>query len=180
MNSNLQAKDIMTTNPLVLNADMPIELAIDLLTAKNIPAAPAVNEKGHLVGFLSVHDVMVELWCQDYLPIKDQKVADLMKRKVISVDVNEPLVNIVEFLCLDKEQLYPVSSMGIGTLCSITSISVEERAKKMDISKPQIVPVLNNGVLTGVIYRMEVMKALRPIYGENIDVFENVHELESA
>ena len=178
MNSNLQAKDIMTSSPLVLSAEMPIELAIDLLTENKVQGAASVDKNGRLVGFLSVHDVMVDLWCQDYIPSKGQKVVDLMSRDVVAIDVNESLVNIVEFLCIDKEQLYPTSGMGIAT--QLTSLSLEERAKSMNISKPQILPVLDNGVFTGIVSRMEVIQALRSIYGEKLDVVQKDHNLASA
>lgn len=178
MNSTLQAKDIMISSALILSADMPTELAIDLLTERGIQGAPVVDKNGRLVGFLSVHDIMVDLWCQDYIPAKNQKVVDLMSRDVVAIDVNESLVNIVEFLCIDKEQLYPTSSAGIAT--SMSSLSLEERAKSMNITKPQILPVLENGVFIGVVSRMEAIKALRSIYGEKMDVVQTEEQLASA
>jgi len=114
---------------------------------------------------------MVDLWCQDYLPAKDQKVVDLMSRDVIAIGSNDKLVDVAEFLCIDKEQLYPTSSMGIAT--RMTSLSLEERAKSMRVSQPHVLPVLENGVLVGVISRSLVMQALRPIYGERLNVVES-------
>lgn len=66
-----------------------------------------------LVGFFSAHDVMVELWCQDYIPVKDQKVVDLMSRDVVAIDAGDRLVDVVEFLCIDKEQLYQQAVWGL-------------------------------------------------------------------
>ncbi|WP_413283284.1 formate transporter FocA [Vibrio sp. MA40-2] len=168
MNTNLTANDIMNKNHYSLQAEMPIELAIDTLTDRNIQGAPVVNVQGKLVGFFSVHDVMVDLWCQDYLPSKGQKVVDLMSRDVVAVNHNESLVNLVEFLCIDKEQLYPTTGMGIAT--QFSSLSVEERAKSMKINKPQTLPVLSDGILVGVVSRMDVVKTLRSIYGERLNV----------
>jgi CBS-domain-containing membrane protein len=48
----------------------------------------------------------------------------------------------------------------------------------MKVNKPHVLPVLENGVLVGVLSRAEVMKAVRPIYGERLNVVER--ELESA
>jgi predicted transcriptional regulator len=178
MNSPIQAKDIMISNTAILRADMPTELAIDLLTERQIQGAPVVDVNGRLVGFLSIHDVMVDLWCQDYIPTKNQKVVDIMSRDVVAIDAKESLLNIVEFLCIDKEQLYPSSSAGIAT--SMSMLSLEERAKAMNISAPQILPVLENGVFIGTVSRMETVKALRSIYGEKMNVVETESALESA
>jgi len=180
MISNVRAKDIMTIKPLTLIATMPIELAIDLLIEKGISGAPVVSKNGKLVGFLSVHDVMVDLWSQDYTPTKPNTVADLMSSTITTIDVNEKLINIVEHLCLDKVQLYPTSNMGIGISNKMASISIEDRAKQMAISKPHILPVLNNSILVGVISRMEVIKALRPTYLKDNNMEENNVALKFA
>ena len=171
MNTTTLVKEIMNTKPVTLSVEMPTAVAIDTLLDANMAGAPVTDMAGRLVGFYSIHDVMVDLWCQDYLPAKDQKVVDLMSRDVIAIGSNDKLVDVAEFLCIDKEQLYPTSSMGIAT--RMTSLSLEERAKSMRVSQPHVLPVLENGVLVGVISRSLVMQALRPIYGERLNVVES-------
>lgn len=166
MKKNIKAKDIMTSNPIVLSADMPIEKALSLLSDKNIQGSPVIDTKGSLVGFLSVHDIMVDLWCQYYSPNKGQVVSDLMNKELDSIEANESLFNIIELLCIDKKQLYPTSNMGIGTANHLSSVSLEQRAKETATTKHQILPVLDQGVLVGVITRVEITKALCPIYTE--------------
>ncbi|WP_117234094.1 formate transporter FocA [Vibrio maerlii] len=179
MNTQIFAKDIMNTQPAVLNADMPIPLAMDILEQKAMSSAPVCDVNGRLVGFLSAHDVMVELWCQDYLPNKEMKVVDLMSRDIVAIDANESLVNIVEFLAIDKEQVFPTTSMGYAT--SFTTLSLEERAKAAKVKKPQVLPVLEHGQFVGVVSRVEVMHALRPIYGDKINVVnQETKVLETA
>ncbi|CSC88422.1 formate efflux transporter [Vibrio cholerae] len=114
---------------------------------------------------------MVDLWCQDYLPSQDQKVVDLMTRDVIAIDVNDKLVDVAEFFCIDKEQLFPTTSMGIATRFS--ALSLEERAKSMKVNKPHMLPVLHNGQLVGVLERNDVLEALRPIYGERVRIVKD-------
>lgn len=168
MNTKTTAKDIMNTEPVILNAEMPIALAIDSLKDKNMTSAPVCNTDGHLIGFLSAHDIMVELWCESYSPSDDKKVADIMTTEVISFDSTESLSNIVEFFCIDKEQLYPVSGMGVVTNSML--LSVEDRARTALITTPQILPVIEDGKFVGVITRSEVLNALRPAYGETFNV----------
>ncbi len=170
-------KDIMNPKPVTISAETPIAIALDVLLDNNVTSAPVVDVQNRLVGFFSAHDVMVELWCEDYIPVKDQKVVDIMSRDVVAIDAGDRLVDVVEFLCIDKEQLYPTSSIGIAT--RMTSLSLEERAKSIKVSKPQVLPVLENGQMVGVVTRTEVLKALRPIFGERLNLVEK-NELETA
>ncbi|HHF3261931.1 formate transporter FocA [Vibrio diabolicus] len=170
-------KDIMNPKPVTISAETPIAIALDVLLDNNVTNAPVVDVQNRLVGFFSAHDVMVELWCEDYIPVKDQKVVDIMSRDVVAIDAGDRLVDVVEFLCIDKEQLYPTSSMGIAT--RMTSLSLEERAKSIKVSKPQVLPVLENGQMVGVVTRTEVLTALRPIFGERLNLVEK-NELETA
>ncbi|MGY5735730.1 formate transporter FocA [Vibrio chemaguriensis] len=170
-------KDIMNPKPVTISAETPIAIALDVLLDNNVTSASVVDVQNRLVGFFSAHDVMVELWCEDYIPVKDQKVVDIMSRDVVAIDAGDRLVDVVEFLCIDKEQLYPTSSMGIAT--RMTSLSLEERAKSIKVSKPQVLPVLENGQMVGVVTRTEVLKALRPIFGERLNLVEK-NELETA
>ncbi len=177
MNNTITMKDIMNTNPIILNANTPTPMAIDTLVDGNVSCAPVVDLEGRLVGMFSVHDVMVDLWCQDYIPAKDQKVVDLMTRDVIAIDVNDKLVDVAEFLCIDREQLFPTTSMGIAT--RFNTLSVEERAKSMKITQPHHLPVLDNGHFVGMVSRINVVEALRSIYGERLNVVED-KQLERA
>jgi predicted transcriptional regulator len=67
--------------------------------------------------------------------------------------------------------------MGIAT--RFTTLSLEERAKAMKVSQPHMLPVLENGTMVGVLTRAEVMQALRPIYGDRLNVVKET-ELETA
>ena len=177
MNTNTIIKTIMNTNPTTLSVEMPTAVAIDTLLDAQQVSAPVCDLEGRLVGVFSIHDVMVDLWCQDYIPTAGQKVVDLMSRDVVAIDANDKLVDVAEFLCIDKEQLYPTSSMGIAT--RFTTLSLEERAKAMKVSQPHMLPVLENGTMVGVLTRAEVMQALRPIYGDRLNVVKET-ELETA
>ncbi|NOI13772.1 formate transporter FocA [Vibrio hepatarius] len=177
MSTNILVQDIMNPNPITLSADVHTPAAIDTLLDNHIISAPVVDVEGRLVGFFSAHDVMVDLWCQDYLPVSGQKVVDLMSRDVVAIDVSDKLVDVAEFLCIDKDQLYPTTNVGIATRFS--TLSLEERAKSMRVSKPHVLPVLDNGKLVGVVTRENVLAALRNIYGERVSLVED-KALETA
>lgn len=170
MNSNIIVKNIMNTQPVTLTADMTTPKAIDHLLSNQEVSAPVTDVQGRLVGFFSAHDVMVDLWCQDYIPTQGQKVVDLMSRDVIAIDINDKLVDVAEYLCIDKEQLYPTTSMGIATRFS--TLSLEERAKSIKVSKPHVLPVLEDGQMVGVVSRLDILDALRSVYGKPTEVLE--------
>ncbi|NRF29111.1 formate transporter FocA [Vibrio coralliilyticus] len=178
MNNLLFVKDIMNNDPVTLTPEMSTPAAIDTLLENHVVSAPVVDAEERLIGFFSAHDVMVDLWCQDYIPVEGQKVVDLMSRDVIAISVNDKLIDVAEFLCIDKEQLYPTTSIGIAT--TFTSLSLEERAKSIKVHKPHVLPILDNGKFVGVVTREDVLKALRTIYGDRVTIVDNNTQLESA
>ncbi|MCK6263914.1 formate transporter FocA [Vibrio sp. ZSDE26] len=175
--NNLLVKQIMNTKPIVLETEMPTSVAIDLITDNKLSGAPVCDIKGRLVGYFSVHDVMVDLWCENYSPKTTQKVVDLMTRDVIAIQSNERVIDVTEFLCIDKEQLYPVNNAGIAT--TLNPLPLEVRAKTMKVTKPQCIPVLDGEEFVGVISRNDIMLALRPIYGERLTMMPT-HRQETA
>ncbi|MGF1684044.1 formate transporter FocA [Photobacterium minamisatsumaniensis] len=176
MLSHVTIKDITNTQPLTLTADMLVPNAVDKMIEGNVSGAPVCDVNGRLVGFLSMYDLMKELWYQDYQPNQGTKVVDLMNCDVVAVDVKDRLVDVVEYLCIDKDQLYPTSAMGIAT--SMTSLPLEERVKAMKVSKPRILPVLQDGDFIGTITRDSVMAKLRHVYPKHAT--EEVSRLEIA
>lgn len=178
MNTNTTVKTLINAPAFSLQADMPTELAVDSLVGQNLNGAAVTDKSGRLVGFFSLHDVLVELWCQDYIPVKGQKVVDLMSRDVVAIDANDSLVNIAEYICLDKDQLYPTTDMGIAT--SFNTLSLEERAKSLKNTKPKSYPVLEGDTFIGTVTRIDVIRALRSVYGEKADASVNQPALEIA
>ncbi|MEZ8144103.1 formate transporter FocA [Enterovibrio norvegicus FF-33] len=162
MINSVKVKDLMNTNPIVLKASDRTAQAIDTLLSNGITGAPVCDSQMQVVGFFSVHDAMVNLWCEDYLPDAKQVVGELMCDDVTALNAEESLVDVAEFLVMDKEKVFPVSPMGIAT--SFSNLSLKERVKEAKISKPHILPVITNGRLVGVISRSDVLQALRPLY----------------
>ncbi|WP_217515388.1 formate transporter FocA [Vibrio metschnikovii] len=178
MKNSIIVQDMMDTQAITLSAETPVPFAIDTLLDNYLTAAPVVDRQGRLIGMFSAHDVMVELWCQDYLPNAEQKVVDLMTRDVIAINASDSLVDVAEFFCIDKEQLFPTASMGIAT--RFNALSVEERAKSMKVSKPHVLPVLDKGQFVGVLNRNHVLAELRAIYGERVTAVKTEKELARA
>ncbi|MGL6313960.1 CBS domain-containing protein [Vibrio sp. WXL103] len=165
MSALLTVRDIVNSQAPTFSVDTSLSSAIDLLIEHQTNGAPVLDAEGQLVGFLSAHDVMVEMWCQDYLPDYTVKVGHLMKTDVVTMNLEDRLTDALEELALDKEQLYPTSGMGYAT--QMTTLSLEERAKSIKVNKPQILPVLDQGQYVGVVSRQEVLKALRSLFNDS-------------
>jgi len=56
--SQLRAADIMTGDPLVLNADIPVGEAIHRLHDRHVRRAPVISSGGELVGVISFDDLL--------------------------------------------------------------------------------------------------------------------------
>ena len=165
MLSHVTVKDFVDSHPFTISADLFVPKAVDLLIEQNVSGAPVCDVNGRLVGFLSMFDVMKDLWYKDYQPAKDTKVVDLMSSDVVAVDINDKLIDIVEYLCIDKDALYPTTGMGMAT--STTSLSLEQRVKDLKTTKPSVLPVLNDGQFVGVITREGVMAELRKVFHQS-------------
>ncbi|MDG3086345.1 CBS domain-containing protein [Vibrio hannami] len=164
MSNLLTVRDILNVDSPVLAPDMPIAMAIDMFVNNSTKGAPVCDATGSLVGFLSAHDIMVEMWCQDYQPDTKVTVQELMKSELVTLDIESPLTDVIELLALDKDQLYPVTEMGYAT--ELSTLSLEQRAKVMKVHKPQILPVLDNGKFAGVISRHEILQSIRTLFPE--------------
>ncbi|MCW8335599.1 CBS domain-containing protein [Vibrio sp. SCSIO 43135] len=166
MSALLTVSDIVNPQAPVLTADASLPVAIDMLLKNQINGAAVCDSEGNLQGFFSAHDVMVEMWCQDYIPDQDVTVGSLMKTDVVSIKANDRLTDVMEFLALDKEQLYPTTSMGYAT--RLTTLSVEERAKSIKVNRPQILPVVDAGKYVGTVSRKEVLAGLRTLFTDSV------------
>ena len=172
MDANKTIKQFMHTTPFVLRPEMPVEIALEQLLDRNLSGAVVIDQANDVVGFFSEHEVLVELWCENYIPENGRKVADLMKTDVVSVQPSDTLLELAEFYAIDKARLYPTTDMGIAT--SFTTLSTNDRAREMRIAKPRILPVIENNKLVGIVTRDNVVQHLRAIYGERVSAANDV------
>lgn len=168
MISLLTVNDIVNAQAPVLTQETQLSVAIDILLQHQTNGAAVCDKQGKLLGFFSAHDVMTEMWCQDYIPEPNVTVATLMKSQVVTVSPDEHLTDLVEFLALDKEQVHPVTSAGIAT--RLNALSLEERVKSCRVSRPQILPVMQGDKYLGVVSRKEVLAALRTLFKDSVSV----------
>jgi len=160
--NNLTVKDVMNENPVVLLPTQSIYQALSILTEQNLQCAPVVDQQQKLLGFISQQDLMKYLWSEQYSLELTVEVGEIMQTEVLSVESNEPILALLEFMVVDKEVLYPVNNSGM--LTSYKSQSYEQRLKDASAQRPHIYPVIKQGILCGLITRKQVAKLLTQQY----------------
>ncbi|MDB2385715.1 formate transporter FocA [Shewanella sp.] len=150
----LSVRDLMNTTPLTLNADMTIYAALQLLSDSARRSAPVINKQQQLLGFISEQDLLRSLWSQEFAQDTSAKVADLMQTQVLTVSPSDRVADLLALMVVDKEALFPVNDMGM--LMGSAFYSYEERLRAAKASQPSVFPVIEDGVLCGVITRQEI------------------------
>jgi CBS domain-containing protein len=101
------AKDIMTTKVVTVKPSTSIEDAARLLVRRKISGVPVVDEKDKtkVVGILTEADLLAA-------PSGAKTVADVMKKRVVSVSPDTPVDEIAEILVKKKIKRVPVIDAG--------------------------------------------------------------------
>ncbi len=133
------AREVMTANPIVVPASMPIEECARLLLEKRISAVPVVDAAGGVIGIVSEGDLIrrreagterryswwLELvsdpqtMARDFVKSGGHKVSDVMTRQVVSVTEDTPLAAIASIL--EKRHIKRVPVVREGKLVGIVS-----------------------------------------------------------
>jgi CBS domain-containing protein len=101
------AKDIMTTRVVTVNPSTSIEDAARLLVRRKISGVPVVDEKDKtkVVGILTEADLLAA-------PSGAKTVAEVMKKRVVSVSPDTSVDEIAEILVKKKIKRVPVIDAG--------------------------------------------------------------------
>ncbi|WP_430519818.1 formate transporter FocA [Aliivibrio sp.] len=167
MNTNFEAFEVrshMQPATLVFQQDVLLQDAIDKLIETNEIGGPVIDKHGRLVGYLSEQDILRELWNQDFVPKVDKCVADVMEKELTTFTPYDSLIEIAEYMAIDKESVYPVNQSGY--LLSYSDMDLESRTKAAKVHRPKSYPVVTDGLLVGIISRHHVLKAFRSTFAE--------------
>jgi CBS domain-containing protein len=124
----MKAADVMTGNVGSVSPDLPVEEVAKFMLARNISAVPVVSESGHVVGIVSEGDLMrrTELstekerswWLRwfvgtdhqahEFVKSHGRRARDVMTRKVITVNEDTPISDIVTLLEENRIKRVPV------------------------------------------------------------------------
>ncbi|MDY7001771.1 MAG: CBS domain-containing protein [Thermodesulfobacteriota bacterium] len=145
-----KAKDIMTTDPLVLSPDDDISRAAQIMIEKGINGLPVVDKNGELVGIL----------CQSDLIIQQKNIN--MPSVFTLLDGFIPLSSTHAL----EEEMQKMSALTVGRAMTPNPKTVEPKTSLEDIAtlmvkeKFHTLPVVDKGRLVGVIGKEDVLRTM--------------------
>jgi len=156
--NKLTVNDIMQVQTLTFTADRCIYQALAMLTDQSLSAAPVLDNKQQLIGFVSEQDILRLLWSEEYSADLNYQLNDVMQTEILTVDASQPVTTLLEFMVVDKEKLFPVNSSGM--LMSSQYQSYEQRLKAATAQRPSIYPVIHDGKMCGIVSRKQIAKLM--------------------
>ena len=127
----LKASDVMSPGAIFATEDMPVRAVVQLMLKNHISGLPVVDSKRNLTGIVTEGDLLrrVELgtgrrrswWmslfnpaqtAKDYIVSHGRRAAEVMTRKVYTVESNTPLNEIVALMEQHKIKRVPVMEHG--------------------------------------------------------------------
>lgn len=131
----LTAKDIMTRDVVTVKPDTSIQELASLLVKNQISGAPVVDDAGALVGIVTENDLITQnkrmhiptvigfldaaIYLESSKKFADEvkrvtatKVAEIMVKKVVSIDESATLIDIATIMAEKKVHLLPVLTGG--------------------------------------------------------------------
>lgn len=123
--------DIMTTDPIVVNLNTPLQEAISILADKKISGLPVVDETGKLVGVISESDLMWQesgieappyiMFLDSVIYLKNparynkeihkalgQTVAEVMSDRPVTIQAHQPVPEAARIMHDKKVRRLPV------------------------------------------------------------------------
>ena len=148
----ITAKDIMTTDLITVLPDMEITQAARLLLENKINGVPVVDAAGKLMGILCQSDLIVQ---QKKLPLPSlftflDGIFPLSSMKQVEKEAEKITATTVANAMTKK----PVVINPDTTIETIAELMTEQKFHTL--------PVVEGGLLVGVVGKMDVLKTLMP------------------
>lgn len=115
---NLTVNELMKSDVITLDVDMPILTAISRLLKNKISGAPVINEKREVVGLLSEKDCLSILTQGAFHNLPTKRVSQYMSRNVKTVTSDLDVVSMADLFIKTHFRRYPVVNDGklVGTI----------------------------------------------------------------
>lgn len=106
--SALRVSDVMSNHISPLRCGTPLTEVVRTLLENHITGLPVVDEKRHVVGFVSEQDCIHALLVSNYHCEGDPVVDDVMFHEPLPVDPDMAIVDLAQKLGSGKPKVYPV------------------------------------------------------------------------
>lgn len=155
--TKLKVRDLMTTEVLTLSPDDTIKKAATRLALDNVSGAPIVDNRNHLLGFVSENDILNVIMRYQRRLDKEDLGGNLLDHSMDSLDDSDDhLAQVAE----------EISNIEMSTLMVRSVMTTSPDAPVMEVLRTMLtlginrIPVLEKGVLVGIISRGDIIFAL--------------------
>ncbi|WP_372682594.1 CBS domain-containing protein [Desulfosarcina sp.] len=145
-------KEIMTENPITVTADTEIIKAAKILLDRRINGVPVVDDAGKLVGLLCQSDIIAQQkklpvpslfsFLDGYISLSSMKGFEKEVRKIAATAVSDAMTP------------NPVTVAPDSNIETVAALMVDHNLHTL--------PVLENGVLVGVVGKEDILRTLMP------------------
>lgn len=143
----MRARDIMTSNPVTVPPETPLEAVASLMAERAISGLPVVDAEGRLVGLVTDGDLMRRL------SAKEDKPASFFAA-ILGANADQA----VAYARAHGRRVRDVMSTDLATVDE--NATVEEVAHLLESHGIRRVPVLREGRLAGVVSRADLLRAV--------------------
>ena len=155
--TKLKVRDLMTTEVLTFRPTDTVKKAATKLALENVSGAPVVDNRNHLLGFVSENDILTVI--MRYQSKRDRENIDgsLLEYSMDALD--EPDDKL-------KQASEEISNIEMSTLMVRSVMTTSPDAPIMEVLRTMIkmginrIPVLEKGVLVGIISRGDIIFSL--------------------
>tara|TARA_R110002072_G_scaffold276051_1_gene437343 strand:+ start:73790 stop:74236 length:447 start_codon:yes stop_codon:yes gene_type:complete len=144
----MNAKDIMTSNPITLNQNKLVKDAADVMTDKGISVLPIIDDNDNLVGIITESDFVGKA--------VEVPHALVSIKQIFKENFNNASVEAICSKARNKV-LKDVMSTNLKTVNENSSL--DEIINLMITKNVKRIPVVNGDKITGIITRKDIVKA---------------------
>jgi CBS domain-containing protein len=155
--TKLKVRDLMTTEVLTLRPEDTIKKASIKLALENMSGAPIVDNKNHLLGFVSENDILNII-----LKYQMKLEKDIDGDSLLDYSMDSTLQEDDNLRSISEE----ISNMELSRIMVRSVMTTTPDAPIMEVLRTMLrlginrIPVLEKGVLVGIISRGDIIFAL--------------------
>ncbi len=109
---SILVKDYMDHNPHTLSDRCTVHDAVESLLKQGFIGCPVIDDNKKLVGFISEQDCLKEVLNEVFFCENSPPVTSLMSREVLTLSVDDSIVEVAQTMAAGKPKNYPVVTDG--------------------------------------------------------------------
>ncbi len=110
--SSILVKDYMQSNVPAIRDTANVKEVVDHLLNMGVTGSPVIDNREHVVGFVSEQDCMKEMLNSAFYHEQPSLVTKIMRSDVLTVTPDTSILEIAETMLGNKPKNYPVVSAG--------------------------------------------------------------------